>query len=326
MSANVESFAGRAPAWHGLGYVFAEDEQSDLATMLDKANLAGWNVRTRPLVTDAVCDKEEVEVIRDSPFVEGQIDRLSTMGGRYEAVQNEDVFELGESLVNGGAQWDTAGSLDGGRVVFGAYRLPRDIILDAAGAADLIRTYLIVATSHNGTMPTMGFNSNVRVVCENTLNMAVKGAPQAFKIRHTASAPDRMKVVGDAFRKAYAYADALEAEAAELYRTPMDLGQFTDLAVTLYPKPEAEKKAAVTKWEKKIDTLGNIFTGPTSANIAGTAWAGLNALTEAQDWYRKARGGDGSGKTIAMGASGFVPSVQTEKNRIRKAVLEFASA
>src|SRR5688572_11884755 len=129
------TYAGRLPAWNHLGYTFGEDEQSDTATMLQKAGLAGWNVRALPLT--ALVDGEELPtelqiVIRDT--ADG-LDPLSVMGGRYAAIQNEDVFALGESLVNGGAQWDTAGSYKGGRVVFGAYRLPRDIIIDAFGAA-----------------------------------------------------------------------------------------------------------------------------------------------------------------------------------------------
>lgn len=329
MSANIESFAGRAPAWHRLGYVFDESEQSDTVTMLKQARLANWNVRAVPLT--ALVDGVEVPVeaqliLRDSPVEDGVLDALSVMGGRYATIQNEDVFELGEALVSGGAQWDTAGSLNGGRVVFGAYRLPRDIVIDAFGANDTIKTYMTVASSHDGSMPTMGFNTDIRVVCQNTLNMAVKGAPQAFKIRHTKSADERMAEAAQAFRNAYAYADALEAEAKALYETSLTNAQFNDIIVDLYPKPESDSKAALTRWENKVMLLGDVFAGQgeggnTVENIAGTAWAGLNALTEYMDWYRQPRGG---GDGIAIGAAGFTPAVNAEKNRIRSRVLEFA--
>jgi hypothetical protein len=85
-----------------------------------------------------------------------------------------------------------------------------------------------------------------------------------------------------------------------------------------YPKPEEEKKGAYTKWENKIDTLNDIYTGEFNGMIAGNAWGAWNAMTERLDWYRG--GKKGLTESILMGSSGFDPQITAEKNRLLQVV------
>jgi len=100
--------------------------------------------------------------------------------------------------------------------------------------------------------------------------------------------------------------------------TKVQFNQIVDLA---YPKPESDKKGALTKWENKIELLDEIYGGDTNGMIAGNAWGAYNALTERLDWYRTARG---NGEGVLMGASGFDPVVNAEKNRLLSIVNEVA--
>lgn len=321
------TFASRVkPAWHGLGVVLEEGQDTSLPVMLEAAKMANWNVRTHPLT--AVVDGVEIPVaeknvvLRDNPFEEGQIDALGIVGDRYHVMQNEDVFRFGETLVDMGAQWETIGGIREGRTVFGAFHLPVEITLDAQGAADVTKLYLLIASSHDGTMPLTGMVTPVRVVCQNTLNMALRGAKQQFKIRHTQTMAGRVEDARKALGLSFKFAETLEAEARALFETSMNDAEFNAIVRDLYPSPDEESKAAYTRWGNKVVLLGDLFKGKTQQNIAGTAWAGLNALTERIDWHRTARGGDGS--SLLEAASGFNPQVQAEKNRIRSRVLEFA--
>jgi len=324
------AFASRQePAWHGLGTVFDKDDKVDTSKMLELAHLDKWDVRLAdiPVEDGEVWVTPSFKVIRDNPFEAGQRDVLAVVGGRYEVVQNEDLFGFGDALLDGGGQWETAGSIRDGRVVFGSLALPRDITI---GGVDAVNLYLLVNTSHDGTVGVQASTTPVRVVCQNTLNMALRGVKQSFKMRHTQKVEGRIAVAREALTLAYKYADAFEAEAEALYKVAMTNGEFFDIVSSLYPEPEAESKGAYTRWEKKIDLLTDIFVGNvseykapnTTENIAGTAWAGLNALTERLDWYRNPRGGDPTSTFEA--ASGFNPVINAEKSRIRSAVLSFA--
>jgi phage/plasmid-like protein (TIGR03299 family) len=329
-SAGQVAFASRAePAWHGLGTVFASDEEVSTSEMLRKAFLHNWNVRLAeiPAEDGEVWVTPTFKVIRDNPFNKDQRDVLATVGERYVVVQNEDLFAFGDALLDGGGQWETAGSIKDGRQVFGSLALPREVTI---GGVDAVNLYLLVNTSHDGTVGVQASTTPVRVVCQNTLNFALSGVKQSFKMRHTQTVEGRIAQAREALALSYKYADAFEAEAKALFETPMNAAEFVKVATTAYPRPEEDKKGALTRWENKIDLLGDIFNGAaldgaapnTTENIAGTAWAGLNALTERLDWYRTARKGDVTASFES--ASGFNPVVNAEKQTLRKIVLAFA--
>jgi len=98
---------------------------------------------------------------------------LGVVGERYHVLQNEDLFSFGDNILDGGGRWETAGSLKGGRVVFGSLALERETVLDPNGVADVVKTYLLINTSHDGSIAIQASITPVRVVCANTLNVAL---------------------------------------------------------------------------------------------------------------------------------------------------------
>ena len=335
-SAGQVAFASReVPAWHLLGTVF--DGEVTTSQMLALAHLNGWDVRLRDLSladgSAAQWVSEAYGVVRTNPFDRDQQDVLAVVGGRYKVVQNEDLFAFGDALLDGGGTWETAGSIKGGRVVFGSLDLGREVIVGQGSADDVVKTYLLVTTSHDGTVGVQAATTPVRVVCQNTLNYALRGVKQTFKQRHTSTIDGRIAQAREALSLSFAHADAFEAEANALYQTSVTNGDFFSIINNLYPKPENESKAASTRWDNKVGLLSDLFVGApdaggvedapiTGANITGTAWGALNALTEVQDWYRTPRKGEVA--NVAEAASGFSPIVNAEKARIRSAVLSFA--
>ena len=77
-------------------------------------------------------------------------------------------------------------------------------------------------------------------------------------------------------------------------------------------------KEAIKKWETKVDTINDLYTGEFNGMIAGTGWGALNALTERLDWARTARGG--KTESLLAAASGFDAQINAEKNRLAKIV------
>lgn len=317
------------PAWHRLGTVMPAEEHITTARALELAHLDNWNVRVVEFTANV--DGLTLDVprnrlsIRDNPWNPGQVDVLGVVGGRFTAFQNESAFAFADSLLDANVSWETAGALDEGRKVFGSLILPREIVIDPEGAGDVVKNYLVVSNGHDGSQAVEAMITPTRVVCQNTLRIARRDAKSSWKVRHTATVEGRVQDAREALKISYAYLDKFEDEARALYQTAMTNAEFNRIVTDLYPKPDEDAKGANTRWEKKVDLLGDLFSASkTQENIRGTAWAGLNALTERLDWYRKPRGGDGT--SVLEAASGFNDVIQAEKARIRSRVLEFANA
>jgi phage/plasmid-like protein (TIGR03299 family) len=315
----------REPAWHGLGEVFTEEVST--AEMLKKAKLNNWDVRLEDveIPNQFSSDKNYSFVVRDNPFTLGNKDVLGVVGERYVPLQNEDLFDFADNLLDNGGRWETAGSIKGGRVVFGALALERETVLDPNGVSDKINTYLLVNTSHDGSIAIQASITPVRVVCANTLNLALGNrgrngsVKQSFKIRHTQTAQGKVAVAREALGLANAYMDEFDKMASAMIETEITKAQFDKIVELAYPSPKDDsKKVSLTKHANKIDLINDIYVGDFNNTISGTAWGALNALTERLDWHRAGR--KGNTETILAGASGFDPVINAEKNRLMKIV------
>jgi phage/plasmid-like protein (TIGR03299 family) len=315
----------REPAWHGLGTVF--QDEVDTTQMLELAHLNDWNVRLEDVETPEGfnSDKNYSFVTRTNPFNREENDILGVVGERYVPLQNEDLFSFGDNLLDGGGRWETAGSIKNGRVVFGSIALTNSITLDPNGVADKIDNYLLINTSHDGSIAIQASITPVRVVCANTLNLALsavtgkRAVKQSFKIRHTQTAEGKISVAREALGLANVYIDEFSRLANTMIETEITKSQFDKIVELAYPTPKDEtKKASITKHNGKIDLLQSIYVGDFNNTITGTAWGAFNALTERLDWHRNGR--KGSNESILASASGFDPMTNAEKNRLLKVV------
>jgi phage/plasmid-like protein (TIGR03299 family) len=317
-----EAFASfREPAWHGLGTVFVEEKSTQ--EMLEAAYLANWNVRLEPVTYPKGYNvvSPSYMVVRDNPFGQG-IDVLSTVGERYRELQNEELFYFGDALLDGG-RWETAGSIKDGRVVFGSLALERETVLDPNGVSDVVKSYLLVHTSHDGSTAVQASITPVRVVCQNTLNMALRGVKQSFKIRHTQTVGGKVAAAREALALANTYLDEFDKQAQALIATEITKATFDKIVEAVYPRPDKDAKGAIKKWETKVDLIESIYGSDTTNMVSGTAWGAFNALTERLDWHRKGRGERGQENVLAA-ASGFDPVTNAEKGRILAAVKSVA--
>jgi len=321
-----KSFASfREPAWHGLGTVFTEEVSTK--EMLELASLNDWNVRLEEVaIPDGFSsDKTYNYVARTNPFDKTQTDILGVVGERYRILQNEELFDFGDALLDGGGRWETAGSIKGGRQVFGSLALERETVLDPTGVEDKINSYLLVNTSHDGSIAIQASVTPVRVVCANTLNLALgsgvgrnRSVKQSYKIRHTQTAQGKIQAAREALGLANVYMDEFDKLAQEMIQQEISNDKFQDIIRMAYPMPEENKTGAVSKWNTKLELIEDIYTGAFNHTIAGTAWGALNALTERIDWHRIGR--KGSDEAVLAGASGFDPMVNAEKNRLLQVV------
>jgi phage/plasmid-like protein (TIGR03299 family) len=334
MAHNLETNGGEvafalrgAPAWHNLANrIFNQDEDVTTQTMLEEAKLSNWNVRLSPITDHISSEWNDVSeshlVLRDNPF-NGETDVLATVGKRYKVVQNEELFAFADNIhdADPNCRWESAGSLKKGKVVFGTVDIPRTMVLDPQGANDQTKLYLIVWTSHDGSVAVQAAITPVRVVCQNTLNLAMRNAKQSFKIRHTQSVEGRIQVARETLGLALGYFDEFEKEAQELFKQEITDVEFSKLIRSIYPKPDVDNKSTIKRWENKVVLIDDLYhNSPTNANIKGTKWGAFNALTERLDYFRSGRG---NSETLMAGASGFDPILTAEKNKILKMVKSF---
>lgn len=324
------AFAARnEPGWHQLGTVF----EGKLTTrqMLKTAHLADWNVRLEEIRVPGIKSDRwalpQLAVVRDNPF-DHQGDVLGFVGDRYKVYQNEELLAFGDNITDMGGTWETAGSIKQGRQVFATMELDRGMVLDPKGAHDEVKNYLMLVTSHDGSTSVLAAVTPVRVVCQNTLNLALSGLKQSFKIRHTQTMEGKVQIARETLGLSFSYLDRFEEFANDMLATSMTIDQFQKVAKSVYPEPDKDaSKAAKTRWVNQLDRITDIFTGSadgpnTVSNITNTAWAGMNAMTENLDWYRTPRKGTAEG--VMSAASGLDPVTNVTKNKIKSAFAEFA--
>ncbi len=242
---NIERFANgeaafaslQVPAWHRLGTVFEDVMSTD--EILATAHMADWNVRLVPAVQahgELLLEiPEKFTVIRNNP-VSDSVDALSVVGTKYTAVQNEQVFGFGQAILDNSpdAVWETAGSIREGRTIFGTLRMSGlDIMV---GGQDVVDCYLVVTSSHDGSSGVAAIVTPIRVVCKNTLAMAMGSAKASFKARHTSSIDGRIEDAQEALGITYKFMEEFEATATTLADRQVDLGQLEQIVETIWAK------------------------------------------------------------------------------------------
>jgi phage/plasmid-like protein (TIGR03299 family) len=192
-------FSVKEKAWHRLGQIL-----DNYPTSAEAIKFAGldYTVEKRKLFT---FDTENQNGNPDSDIIIPEIevpnyfatvrtdteDVLGVVGKDYEVVQNRDAFSFFDSIVGGdGIQYETAGALGKGERIFITAKLPDYI---KVGKDDLIEQYLFLTTSHDGFGSITAAFTPIRIVCNNTLNAALHNQTNAVKIRHTASAKERLE-------------------------------------------------------------------------------------------------------------------------------------
>lgn len=313
--------SAREDAWHRLGTVLPDAFTAEQA--MEHGLLGGWNVRKTPLLADVdvpvemdPADRELIEltggeaptervqvpvpnrfaVVRDNPVERGRIDALGVVGGTYHPIQNEAHAEFLNTLVDeSGAHFETAGAIQDGRKVFITMKLPNHINV---GGVDRVDTYLAAINSHDGSLPFTIMVTPVRIVCQNTLNLAWEGTSSRVKIRHTVNS--QASVVSKARETldlSFSYLDHFQEEAERLINTPLPQDRFEQIITEAFGAHEEMAPAVATRRETQLDEFMRIFADDyTHEGLRETAWAGLNTLTEWADHYAPVRAEDEAAK------------------------------
>ena len=271
MAANVETmFYTREKPWHGLG------TRVEVApTSADALKMAGldWEVLQESIYTDAgdkiagykanvrSTDKKVLGVVTD----------------RYKVIQNAEAFEFTDTLLGNGVRYETAGSLAEGKKVWLLARLPREYII----GGERISPYLVFSNTHDGSGAVRVAVTPIRVVCNNTLNLALDTAKRSWSMVHTGDIKGKIQEAKDTLFMAEEYMDNLGREFERLRKVQMTDEQVKEYIELLLP---LEKNATLTQLRniKKLrkDMSSRYFDAPDLQNVGNNAYRFINAVSD----------------------------------------------
>jgi phage/plasmid-like protein (TIGR03299 family) len=312
MAHMVESmmYAGEVP-WHGLGKMVEQDLLS--ADAIQAAGL-DWTVKLFPVVPATEDGASAGSVIEGYQAVVRETDGkgLGVVGGRYTPIQNAQAFDFFDSVVGQkAAMYHTAGSLDGGRRVWMLAKLPKDLHL---ANGEEIKQFLLLSNAHDGSGCLRMLFTPVRVVCNNTLTMALENTDNdGIRIRHTANAMTKLHEAQRALGLATAYYEEFQQNANRLLVTKFTDAQMEKVAEGLFPAND-DGEVSTRSENTRAQVIDLFSNGRGIQPVRGTAWAAYNAVTEFADHHRATRAVGGADAQESKVASIWFGSSKAFKN------------
>lgn len=284
------AYVGETP-WHSLGNALPARQSIDVW-----AQQAGmdWKICETPVRfmageaggLGAIQTFEDQKVLYRSDTKTA----LSVVGGRYQVVQPKEVLEFYRDLTEvSGFELETAGVLKEGRKFWALAKTGKSTSLKGA---DVVNGYLLLATSCDGTLATTATPTTIRVVCNNTLTIALNGATSAIKVPHSTSfdAQAVKKQLGIAVSQWDSFMYRMKTLSERKVKTHESMNYFLKVLCNTDghtdPSGGLINERALKKVQALYDGQGR---GAELAAAQGTAWGLLNAVTEFVDHERRAR-------------------------------------
>lgn len=284
------AYAGEKP-WHGLGNKLAP--QQPIEAWKKKAGM-DWQIESSEV--RFLSDSNNVVVINAFPeqkvlYRSDTKAPLAVVSKRFHVVQPGEILEFYRDLTAyNGFELETAGVLREGRKFWALAKTGQSSTLKGR---DRVDGYLLLATACDGTLATTAQFTSVRVVCNNTLQIALGNASGAIKVPHRSQFdPEAVKRQLGITVSSW---DGFVARMKALVDRPVDPDSVEGVLrrVLTYAAPDG--KAPVVN-EQAMATVRSLYEGggrgALMASSRGTAWGLLNSVTEYVDHHRRARSDD----------------------------------
>lgn len=271
MAAEVETmFYTREKPWHGLG-VRVENALSSKDALI----VAGldWNVEQRKIYTeDGYAIPGYFANVRSSDH-----HTLGVVTKRYKIVQNHEAFAFTDALLGKGVRYETAGSLKGGRKTWILARLPKQYRL----AEDITMPYLVFSNSHDGSAAIKVAMTPVRVVCNNTLNLALRDADRIWSANHTGDIDSKLEDARMTLFMAENYMNELAEESTRLSRKRVSDAEVEEYIKMLLPiATNATETMEQNVKKMREDLKMRYYSAPDLQNIGKSQYRFINAVSD----------------------------------------------
>lgn len=293
MALNIEG----GEAWHKRGKHFDGLMTSEQA--IEGAELDYFVIKEQLLRQDGTTAKGAFATINTT---NNKI--LGVVGARYEIIQNAKAFLFFDELVGlGQAIYETAGALGDGQRVWLLAKLP-DWLEPIAG--DKIEQYCLLYNSHDGSAPCSVMFTPIRVVCQNTLNLALSKCTQIVKVRHTLNADERLTEAGRIMKEMNEYFTVFGDRCHTLTKFTIDdeFIKFYKEALFGVEKdiPEGRGRTIRANKLEEFDKYMKSGKGVELPGVRGSAYWPLQAAVEYADFSMPRLGKDPT-ETVVFGTA-----------------------
>ncbi len=284
------AYVGTEP-WHGFGNRLPPNQPVDV---WQKEAGMDWQIIETPVrfMAEVIGNLGSIHSFPEQKVLyrSDSKDALSVVSQRYQVVQPREVLEFYRDLTEiSGYELETAGVLKGGKKFWALARTGQS---SALKGNDQVNGYLLLATSCDGTLATTATPTTVRVVCNNTLTIAVNGTTQAIKVPHsTRFNPQAVKQqLGIAVAQWDDFMYRMRTLAEREVKSHEAMNYFLRVLCDAQPGSTDPARLANERALKKVQSLyDGQGRGADLEAAKGTAWGLLNAVTEYVDHERRAR-------------------------------------
>ena len=271
MPANVESmFYVRETPWHGLGINVDEALNSSEALVMGGLD---WTVSQKNVFTDDgnLIPKYKANIRESDDKV------LGVVTDRYRVVQNSEAFAFTDTLLGSGVRYETAGSLQEGKKVWLLAKLPNDYII----CGDEISPYLVFSNCHDGTGAIKICMTPIRVVCANTLNMALHDAKRLWTTIHTGNMSTKLGEAQKTLFQAEQYMSHLNIETELLNKIKLSDSKVLEYINELILMPDNASPVQERNISKLRDDMKiRYFDAPDLQDVGKNAYRFINAVSD----------------------------------------------
>lgn len=287
------AYVGATP-WHGLGNQLKPKQPIEVW-----AKQAGMDWQIEESEVRFVAGRDGLGSIHAFPdqkvlYRSDTKEPLSVVSNRYHVVQPNEVLSFYKDLTEvGGFELETAGVLKGGKKLWALARTGQSVSLKGR---DEVNGYLLLATACDGTLATTAQFTSVRVVCSNTLQIALGESQGVIKVPHRSQFdPQAVKrQLGIAISSWDAFMVRMKALSERKAKPETAEAYFR--RVLTYPASITSGNVTATTNDRAIKAVHELFAGrgkgADMASASGTAWGLLNAVTQYVDHERRARSVD----------------------------------
>lgn len=251
-----------------------------------------WTIEQSDVMFNVASDALHIRSYSDSKVLyrSDNLEPLSVVSRRYNVVQPHEVLHFYQDLVEvGGFELETAGSLKGGRKLWALAKTGQYMKLKGG---DKVKSYLLLATSCDGTLCTTAQFTSLRVVCNNTLQIALRDNTGAIKVPH--STQFNAAAVKEALGLGMANWDRFQQEMTSLSNRPVSPVEALNFFGELLNDPAGDDENIILSRpaQKLHELYMGAGMGSELASSRNTAWGLVNAVTEYVDHHRRARSQD----------------------------------
>ncbi|MCX6896786.1 MAG: DUF932 domain-containing protein [Verrucomicrobia bacterium] len=299
--------------WHGLGTKLDKPATAQEAIQAAKLD---WKVKKLPLFAGSkrIPVPDRFAVVRKTGDLIQKTDPvLGVVSNEYTPLQNHQAFQFFDPIVGQNAAiYHTAGALGNGERVWILAKLPGHI---RVAGDDITEKYLLLSNSHDGKSSVQIKFTPVRVVCQNTLTLALNDG-SAYRVSHHSDIHQKLKQAHEMLGLINERFSEVEESFQAMSRVKLNSNRLAEYLANVYPdSQEPDKQLLVQRDRSWSEYFFDQGRGNRMPGVEGSLWAAFNGVTEWID-HRKTR----QNSNQRLSSSWFGSSYQTKARAYSVAV------